>query len=206
MLESEIVSRIGCCTAWAGEWSGSPASSGLRATTCGATCGRLCCGETPHASAARDSRQRLSEVVVASGPMPKMFRVMRKGGDGRPLTGAGATRLGVRKGTDIDALPDGSVEPATGGMSVRPSLEAIPFHFVPKRLQLLVPGARGNNNDVVWTHGDGPFVAGRVGEELVLRPDAQDHGCVEPASQMPFEDYERAIIATQDDWTAAFED
>jgi hypothetical protein len=48
--------------------------------------------------------------------------------------------------------------------------------------------------------GDGVFEPGFVAEQLVLRPDAVDHGMVEPDQRMHVGMYIAAIEATRDFW------
>lgn len=53
-------------------------------------------------------------------PAATIYRCMRPDPDGLPRLGASLSTLGVRPGKDIPVLPDGSVAPKTGGMSVTP--------------------------------------------------------------------------------------
>jgi hypothetical protein len=133
--------------------------------------------------------------------MPRVYRVMKRG-DGKPALGASATTLGVRPSTDITPDASGYVHPNSGGMSVSPSLRALPVFLLPRRLQALVPGAAGSNSHSVWRMGEGPFVAGAIAERLQLRPDPQNssHGFVEPGGGMSLTEYQLALHATQDDW------
>src|SRR6185503_9245920 len=110
-------------------------------------------------------------------------RVMRKE-DGRPAIGESATTLGVRIAstiTDITTDADGRVQPGTGGMSVSPSLRALPYRLIPRRLRILVPQAAGNDHMFVWSMGDGAFADGPIGPGLRLRvdPKRENHGFVE---------------------------
>ncbi len=41
---------------------------------------------------------------------------------------------------------------------------------------------------------------------LVLQPDKDDHGTVQPAHAMPYSDYRQAIIDTRDLWVSGEED
>lgn len=122
----------------------------------------------------------------------------------RPVLGESASTLGARVPTDIPMDADGTVRPATGGMSVSPSLSFLPVRMVPMRLRHLVPGAVGSNSLSVWSMGDGPFVAGGVAPYLQLRPDPENqkgHGFVEPETTMHLEQYQAALADTQDRWT-----
>ena len=133
--------------------------------------------------------------------MPRVYRVMKRS-DGKPALGATATTLGVRSSIDIAPDASGDVHPNNGGMSVSPSLRALPMFRVPRRLQALVPGAAGSNSHAVWRMGEGPFVAGVIAERLQFRPDPQNssHGFIEPSDRMSLTEYELALHATQDDW------
>src|SRR5947199_64430 len=98
--------------------------------------------------------------------MPLVYRSMFPDGD-RPRIGPTASTLGARlgppsSGGDIPVADDGTVAPGTGGISVAPSLETLPLHRLPKRVRPRIPGARGNDNLVVWKMGEGPFEAGPV--------------------------------------------
>lgn len=91
-------------------------------------------------------------------------------------------------------------------MSVRPSVSDIPPTRVPKRLASRILGARGSNATFIWQYGQGPFVEGPFAEGLALRPDAADHGNVEPTEPMQPEDVLDALADTQLDWSLADEE
>ena len=99
---------------------------------------------------------------LGPGLYGRIFRVMKKADDERPLVGDSSTCLGVRVPTDIEPTADGSVHPGTGGMSVNPSLADCPPHLVPKRLRHLMPEARSSERNFVWRIGERPFVRGPV--------------------------------------------
>jgi hypothetical protein len=126
--------------------------------------------------------------------------------DGRPEVGPAGNLLGVRVGTaatDDIAEENGCVQPGTGGMSVSPSLETLPPHRIPRRLQSKFPAAIGSNQLHCWFMGEGAFVADRIAEHLVLRPDPEApdrHGFVEPERKMTVAEYEAAITSTRDQW------
>jgi hypothetical protein len=142
--------------------------------------------------------------------MPLIFRSMLPDGD-LPQVGPAANALGARlgplaEGNDTPVAEDGTVQPGTGGMSVAPSVAALPDHRIPKTLALRFPRARGNKNLVVWKMGTGPFEAGEVAEGVALRldPDApQRHGFVEPERTMTADEYQQALAATQKEWVPA---
>lgn len=129
---------------------------------------------------------------------PLMYRVMQAEGE-YPMTGDSATTLGARVPKDIPA--DGQiVRPRTGGMSVRPRISDIPAMFLPRRLKHLNRAATGNNSLIVWRSGEGPFASLPVTKDLTLRPDAPDHGVVEPAVETAFDSYQNALWATRESW------
>lgn len=142
--------------------------------------------------------------------MPLVWRGMRMA-DARPEIGRSGNTLGVRVGpAPGDDIPEngGFVYPGTGGMSVSPTLEAVPAHRLPRRLRgkfpARFPDARGPNQLHCWSTGEGEFLAGPFIDRLAFRPDprAPDrHGLVEPEITMSVDDYEAAITATRDHWT-----
>ncbi len=148
--------------------------------------------------------------------MPTSYRSMQTDGhEVRPLLGDTATRLGVR---DRDLRPDGgNAHPGRGGMSVVSSVAGLrrrvqnglfPPSMVPVRLNDngKVPFASGNNLLHVFRIGQGPFAAGPITEELILQPDHDDHGTVQPIVIMPYQEYKQAIVRTRDLWTCGEED
>lgn len=135
--------------------------------------------------------------------MPKICRVMKSDG-GKPVLGESASALGARVPTDICPDSDGKVYPATGGMSVSPSMYRMPARMVPMRLRHLVPNAAGSNSLSVWSMGEGPFIAEGIASGLRLRPDPKNsdgHGFVEPEAVMSLNQYQAALTTTQDQWT-----
>lgn len=126
--------------------------------------------------------------------------------NGRPELGRAGNMLGVRVGSGKnDDIPeeDSFVQPGAGGMSVSPSLETLPPHRIPRRLQSRFPEAIGSNQLHCWSMGEGDFISGSVAEHLVLRLDPKAphrHGFIEPERKMPIADYESAIAATRDQW------
>src|SRR5258707_6859912 len=108
--------------------------------------------------------------------MPLIWRGMKMDEDG-PAIGRGALLLGVRIGPDenddINPDGDGCVQPERGGMSVSPSVEALPPHRLPRRLLKKYPErfpeASAPNGVHCWSMGEGAFVAGRVADRLCLR-------------------------------------
>lgn len=137
--------------------------------------------------------------------MPKIWRGMRRVDD-KPETGAGGNLLGVRIGlheSDDIVEEDGYVQPGNGDMSVSPSLETLPPHRMPRRLQSPFPEASGSNQLYCWSMGEGDFFACQVAVGLVLRPDPkapERHGFVEPERKMMAAVYQVAVAATRDQW------
>jgi hypothetical protein len=133
--------------------------------------------------------------------MPKVFRAMREE-NGQPKLGASSSTLGVRLPphvpADLPVAATGDVDPGTGGMSVSPSAQALPY-FLLERVDRGQVGATGMR---VWSLGSGPFEPGPLTPQLALRPDPanKDHGFVEPLCRMPAADYQAAIAATRCLW------
>ncbi len=126
--------------------------------------------------------------------------------DGKPVVGAFPHHLGVvavptpdRK-ADITPI-DGVCQPNTGGMSVAPSISALPHTLIPKRHKALFPGASGSNQRKVFRMGDGSFSPSGIGPDLRLEPDSRTHGNIEPARAMPLEAFQAALATTRDSWT-----
>lgn len=130
----------------------------------------------------------------------KIYRPMIADNE-KPRLGENARTLGVRVPKDITPDGDGDVHPNTGGMSVRPNPKDIPLEFVPKRLRTTFLGAVGPDSNVIFSFGDGPFVAGPLAPHLVLRPDKPRHGNVEPAVLTSLGAFRAAIAATREDWS-----
>lgn len=120
--------------------------------------------------------------------------------NGLPHIAATARSLGVRVPADIAPDEAGDVHPGSRGMSVAPDLVSLPLHRIPKRLAHLRLGAVGPDTNVVWSHGEGPFLAGPVAPNLAPVPDKPDHGVVGPDATMRLSDYEAALAATQPGW------
>ena len=135
--------------------------------------------------------------------MPRIYRVMKPDEDGKPKVGTASICLGIRVPPERDGitLVEGQIEPGTGGLSVRPSLQTIPVAMVSEELQAIVPGASGGKNHHVWQMGEGPFENAPVADNLTLRPDSRYHGLLEPSVTMLFEDFQNALAATRDSWS-----
>ena len=85
-------------------------------------------------------------------------------------------------------------------MSVAPDWRLLPPWRIPHRLAHIVPQARGRNEDACWRLGEGDFLADLIGEQLSFIPDRLNHGVVEPAFVMRFDEYQAALADTRDDW------
>ncbi len=132
--------------------------------------------------------------------MPLIYRVMARDGD-YPMVGDTSNRLGVRPGVDLPVDDLGHVYPQTGGMSVAPEWQSLPFFLIPKRLRSIVPTARGSNQNWCWKMGDGSFVASVVADGAVLRPDGPTHGVVEPSEATTLASFQLALRGTREAWS-----
>src|SRR5690348_7911240 len=114
--------------------------------------------------------------------MTKLYRGMKVDPvDGLPLAEPSARGLGVRPGIDIPVDDFGLVDAGAGGMSVSPDT---PEHLPPWRRP-------PEGDDPVWEIDEEELDA-----PLAYVPDeasAQTHGFVEPAYEMPLEDYQLAL-------------
>jgi len=112
--------------------------------------------------------------------------------DGLPAIGETGRYLGVRPGVDILVAPDGFVDSGTEGMSVvPPPVENLVDHRRP-------PDFGGTGKDPVFEL-DTEVLPG----VLAYRPDPanpEEHGFIEPAHSMSFEEYRRAIHQTRTLW------
>ncbi len=87
-------------------------------------------------------------------------------------------------------------------MSVAPSVAKLLPHLIPVRLKPKYPYANASNKKIIWSFGDGPFIADRVSQSLNLRidPNNRNHGLVEPNIRMPLSEFENALAQTQNGW------
>ncbi len=146
--------------------------------------------------------------------MPRAYRTMKdEGNPPRPVLGESATTLGVRV---RDLAPDesGYAQPGRGRVSVVSSIAGLRRrvakglfspNMVPQRLSDLgkVPGAIGPRNLHLFRVGEGVFERGELAERLMLVPDHDDHGTIQPTVAMPYGEYKQAIIDTRDRWISA---
>jgi hypothetical protein len=138
---------------------------------------------------------------------PKMYRSMVPQPSVTPVVPAVGTddnMLGARVPPHprADVLPDssGNVGPVGKGLSVAPSLAALPQPLVPKRLRDKRLGARGSNTLRVFRLGEGSFVRAPVGSSLELLPTSPKHGVIQPVKAAPLADYQNHLAATQALW------
>jgi hypothetical protein len=112
-----------------------------------------------------------------------LHRAIRRDGDGLPwLSDQFAKGLGVRPGHDITPDEDGLVYPETGGASVCPDIEAIPFFL---------------RDMPVWQ-----IESDDLPDYLAYRddPDREGHGFLEPGYVMELGDYQDAVAETRELW------
>jgi hypothetical protein len=139
---------------------------------------------------------------------PKIFRTMLFATDasGRhvPRVGSGRNMLGVRVPPDApaDVRPDaeGNVACGAEGLSVAPSLKALPPRLVPERLRSSRPGARGTDDLRLFRLGEGPFQPSDIADELELQPTSNTHGVVRPRAPMHVTRYQERVAATKPRW------
>ncbi len=131
-----------------------------------------------------------------------------KAESGAPIVGGGRAELGARvpsSSSTPDVTPDGAgqVHPGGGGMSVSPTLRQVPPFLLPRRLkdQLGLREAKAPNDWQVFRLGSGLFQEASVGPDLVLRPDRDDHGVIEPARAMSEPDYQACLASSKHAWT-----
>ena len=136
---------------------------------------------------------------------PTMYRVMlfdEQDGLRRPRAGSGRDMLGASLPptipADISPSSDGMVGPGDSGMSVAPSLRALPPGLVPERLRDLRPGARGRNDARLFRLGDGPFRSAPINADLEQLPTSKKHGVVRPARDLHIDDFQAALAFTRD--------
>ena len=125
-----------------------------------------------------------------------VYRAMKEDSDGKPLAGRSGRTLGVRiSGQFADIKIDNCrVRPETGGMSVTPdTVGQLPKSRLPKSLG-------GEGRDPVFS-----FNVDDLPSTLDLRRDRPTHALVEPSMCCLFQDYERNLHGTREDWTKSYE-
>jgi hypothetical protein len=136
-----------------------------------------------------------------------MYRSMLPQSSAEPLApavGDADYMLGARvpphPRADIQPDPGGNVGPSGKGLSVAPSLTALPPSLVPERLRDKRPGARGAITLRVFRLGNASFERAPLGSVLELLPTSTKHGVVQPIRPMPLQDYQKELAATQQLW------
>jgi hypothetical protein len=128
------------------------------------------------------------------------------------MIGDTATKLGVRE-RDLAPDSEGNAQPGQGGMSVVSSVAGLRRRvarmifspaMVPQRLNDLglVPGAIGSNALHLFRIGGGNFELAPLTDRLMLVPDRDDHGTVQPATVMLYQQFKQAIYDTRDQWVS----
>ena len=137
--------------------------------------------------------------------MPKLFRVMKKGDDQKPIVDATGKGLGVRgipvNGVvDVDLDDEGFVALNGKGMSVVPAWRDLPFFLVPLRLKDQFPGARGAIDCYCFAMGHGTFQNGTIADGLHLQQDSPKHGNVVPQQRVVLDQFQIDLAATRESW------
>jgi len=126
-----------------------------------------------------------------------MFRAMKEDTDGYPVAGRSGRTLGVRVEGPIRDIPvaeDGSVAPATGGMSVAlDEAQHLPKPRLPKSLG-------GEGRDPVFR-----MSAEALPPTLLVRPDRYPHACVEPLRRCNLTQFESDLTGTLRHWSKVHE-
>ena len=101
-----------------------------------------------------------------------------------------------------------SVVSSIAGLRGRVAKNLFSPNMVPQRLSDLgkVPGAIGPRNLHLFRIGEGAFVVGQLTERLMLVPDHDDHGTIQPAVTMPYGEYKQAINDTRERWVSGEDD
>jgi hypothetical protein len=128
-----------------------------------------------------------------------LFRTMRADAQGAPLVGRESSMLGVRIAgpqVDIRILDDGTVQPATGGMSVFVDPRKMPKPLRPRTL----PDKPGESPFPCFKLEDAHLAP----TTLAFRKGKDHHGVIEPRAQCAFEHYEAQLTATHPQWKVAY--
>jgi len=123
---------------------------------------------------------------------------MRVDADGLPSIGREFSMLGVRiagDSPDIRVMDDGTVLPATGGMSVFIDPRKMPKSVRPRTL----PDKPGESPYPCFK-----IEESQLADDLVFRRDKDHHGLVEPRQRCKLEDYEAHLHLTRPDWRVAY--
>lgn len=115
----------------------------------------------------------------------RVYRRMKMQSDGRPEPGMSMRTLGIRA-RDLHPRIDGTVDPQQGGLSVSPTIEALPR------------AARIKEDPLFELDTD------HLSDELSYRADPDkpgEHGFIEPAYPMKYEHYQRLLYGSSELWT-----
>jgi hypothetical protein len=139
--------------------------------------------------------------------MPKIYRVMKKDQDDKPVVDTSGKGLGVRTTpvngiSDVDLDEAGRVLRNAKGMSVVPNWRDLPIYLIPKRFDRegKFPGARCPHDVYCFSMGEGPFADGPLADGLDLKSDGAKHGLVVPRELVPLDRYQADLAATRDLW------
>jgi hypothetical protein len=137
--------------------------------------------------------------------MPKIYRSMKKGDEGKPIVDATGKGLGVRGApvngvVDVDIDRSGNVILNGKGMSVAPAWRDLPYFLVSRRLKKQFPRARGSLELFCFTMGEGPFADGTIAPGLLLKTDSSTHGLVIPQNSVSLSQYQTDLADTRDRW------
>jgi hypothetical protein len=114
---------------------------------------------------------------------------------GRPKLGTSATKLGVRRGVDIEVDDNEMVDRPSfstsgrNGVSCAPEIMHLPEFILPQQW-----GGR-NSKTAVWR-----IRKSQLAPTLVAGQDAPHHVSIGPSHRMPFDEYVAAIQATAGQW------
>lgn len=128
--------------------------------------------------------------------MPRMFRIMKKDDEDRPVVGYGFCELGVRE-IERDVDENGNVIPNDKGMSVSPEWRDISIFVIPRRLRA---GGRGKPSGYCFRRGEGPFQQVACGNGLELVPTSDTHGVLRPLELAPLNEFLQNLANTRDEW------
>src|SRR5580700_8387349 len=124
-----------------------------------------------------------------------MFRAMKEEVDGLPKVERSGRGLGVRIVGPVCDLPvekDGTVEPATGGMSIAlDAAQNLPKPRLPRSLG-------GEGRDPVFT-----MLAAGIPATLLLRVDRYPHALLEPGRRCLLSHFETSLASTRTLWSKA---
>lgn len=136
--------------------------------------------------------------------VPQVFRAMLPDGK-RPRIGMGRNMLSARVPIDVKPDHNDCVKPGKGMSVFRSVEEMYPFLIPPSYIDRYPEASGGDPACKLWRLGTGPFVAGAITDDLALCPGSGNksaHGEIAPSRAMHVDAYQKALAATQDEWTA----